>query len=97
MMKSMVLLLLLLSTGVWMAAISCDVNDRPQGDRKDGLPESRGLQFRHHFIEQPLEGDAWGQTSLADVDLDGDLDFVLGRLDFRPGQRKGHKRKAVVS
>ena len=80
-MKSLVLLLLLLSAGVWIAVSSCVVNDRPQSGRNEGLPESRGLQFRHHFIKQPLEGDAWGQTSLADVDRDGDLDFVLGRRD----------------
>ena len=24
-------------------------------------------------------GDAWGQTALADVDRDGDLDFITGR------------------
>jgi hypothetical protein len=35
--------------------------------------------FRHHFIQQQLESDAWGQTSLCDVDGDGDLDFVTGR------------------
>jgi hypothetical protein len=37
------------------------------------------LRFRHHFIDRDLPGDSYGQTSLADIDRDGDLDFVTGR------------------
>ena len=46
---------------------------------KTGQSRSGSFLFRHHFIQQKLPGDAWGQTSLADIDRDGDLDFVLGR------------------
>ncbi|MBW7998317.1 MAG: VCBS repeat-containing protein, partial [Candidatus Glassbacteria bacterium] len=35
--------------------------------------------FSHHFIQRELEGDAWGQTALCDIDRDGDLDFITGR------------------
>ena len=47
-------------------------------------PQSRNTDskknwFRHHFIQQELEADAWGQTALCDIDRDGDLDFVTGR------------------
>ena len=49
--------------------------------------------FKHQFIEQKLEGDAWGQTSFSDVDRDGDLDFVTGQrggpirwYEFRKGE-----------
>lgn len=48
-------------------------------DREERLPRNERFQFRHHFIERKLDGDGWGQTSLVDVDRDGDLDFVLGR------------------
>jgi hypothetical protein len=37
------------------------------------------LQFRHHFGDQNLNEDAMGQTALADLDDDGDLDFITGR------------------
>jgi len=49
------------------------------------------IQFRHHFIsrEMPITdksvGD-YGLTALADVDRDGDLDFVLGGRPFQPSQ-----------
>lgn len=37
------------------------------------------MRFRHHFGDRNLSGGAWGQTALADLDGDGDLDFVTGR------------------
>ncbi len=37
------------------------------------------FQFRHHIVDAELPGDAWGQTALADLDGDGDLDFITGR------------------
>ena len=36
------------------------------------------FRFRHHFIDRDLPGSSYGQTSLVDVDRDGDLDFVTG-------------------
>src|SRR5687767_2666026 len=39
------------------------------------------LRFRHHFIDRDLPGDSYGQTSLVDVDKDGDLDFITGGKD----------------
>ena len=39
------------------------------------------LRFRHHFIDRDLPGDSYGQTSLVDVDKDGDLDFITGGRD----------------
>ena len=41
------------------------------------------LEFRHHFIDRDLPGDSYGQTSLVDVDRDGDLDFITGGRDAR--------------
>src|SRR5688572_23277349 len=38
-------------------------------------------KFRHHFIDRDLPGDSYGQTSLVDVDKDGDLDFITGGKD----------------
>lgn len=37
-----------------------------------------GMDFRHHFIEDDGGFDAWGCACLADIDGDGDLDFVTG-------------------
>ncbi|MCH5373003.1 MAG: VCBS repeat-containing protein, partial [Planctomycetes bacterium] len=37
------------------------------------------LQFRHHFIDTALPGSSWGQTAAADLDRDGQLDFITGR------------------
>src|SRR5918992_2031366 len=39
------------------------------------------FRFKHHFIDRDLPGDSYGQTSLVDVDRDGDLDFVTGGRD----------------
>jgi hypothetical protein len=39
------------------------------------------FNFRHHFVDRNLPGDSYGQTSLADVDRDGDLDFIAGGRD----------------
>src|SRR5687768_10543386 len=41
------------------------------------------LKFKHHFIDRDLPGDSYGQTSLVDVDRDGDLDFITGGKDAR--------------
>jgi hypothetical protein len=37
------------------------------------------LRFRHSIIDSDLPGLEYGQTSLVDVDGDGDLDFITGR------------------
>ena len=37
------------------------------------------MQFKHHFGDRGLSGSTWGQTALADVDGDGDLDFITGQ------------------
>ena len=47
-------------------------------------PSSAGdFRFAHHFIDRDLPGDSYGQTSLVDVDRDGDLDFITGGADDR--------------
>ncbi len=56
-----------------LTAISCTIS--PSGQK----PLTPKTWFRHHFIQRELEGDAWGQTALCDLDRDGDLDFVTGR------------------
>lgn len=43
------------------------------------ISASGELRFRHHFVDRDLPGSGWGQTALADLDGDGDLDFVTGR------------------
>jgi hypothetical protein len=45
------------------------------------LPASAQFDFRHHFVDRELPGDSWGQTALADIDKDGDLDFITGKKD----------------
>jgi hypothetical protein len=37
------------------------------------------FKFRHHFVDGNLPGSGWGQTALADVDGDGDRDFLTGQ------------------
>lgn len=37
--------------------------------------------FKHHYIDDQLPGDSWGQTALVDVDKDGDQDFITGRKE----------------
>ena len=37
------------------------------------------FDFRHHFGDREIGGDAMGQTALADLDGDGDLDFITGQ------------------
>jgi hypothetical protein len=45
-------------------------------------PAARGeFRFKHHFIDRDLLGRDYGQTSLVDVDKDGDLDFITGGKD----------------
>ena len=46
-------------------------------------PDHEGFRFRHHYIERDLPGDSYGQTSLVDLDRDGDLDFITGGRDAR--------------
>src|SRR4051812_47384319 len=41
------------------------------------------MRFKHHFIDRDLPGDSYGQTSLVDVDRDGDLDFITGGKDAK--------------
>jgi len=43
---------------------------------------SRGeIRFKHHYIDRDFPGHSYGQTSLVDVDRDGDLDFITGGKD----------------
>lgn len=37
------------------------------------------FKFEHHYIDVDLPGKNYGQTSLVDVDKDGDLDFICGQ------------------
>jgi hypothetical protein len=39
------------------------------------------FRFKHHYIDRNLPGQDYGQTSLVDVDKDGDLDFITGGKD----------------
>lgn len=45
------------------------------------LPAGAEFRFKHHFIDDNLPGKEYGQTSLVDVDKDGDLDFITGGKD----------------
>src|SRR5688572_22114462 len=42
---------------------------------------SAEMRFAHHYIDRDLPGGSYGQTSLVDIDRDGDLDFVTGGRD----------------
>src|SRR3954454_7021371 len=44
-------------------------------------PTHAEMRFKHHFIDPDLPGKEYGQTSLVDVDHDGDLDFITGGKD----------------
>jgi hypothetical protein len=44
-------------------------------------PAPAEFRFAHHFIDADLPGKEYGQTSLVDVDKDGDLDFITGGKD----------------
>lgn len=46
-----------------------------------GAAASPRFRFRHHFIDRDLPASAYGQTSLVDLDRDGDLDFITGGRD----------------
>jgi hypothetical protein len=35
--------------------------------------------FCHHFVDRELPGSGWGQTAVADLDSDGQPDFITGR------------------
>jgi len=37
------------------------------------------FRFRHHFADRDLPGSSWGQTAVADLDRDGQPDFITGR------------------
>ena len=39
------------------------------------------FKFKHHYIDRDLPAKDYGQTSLVDVDRDGDLDFITGGKD----------------
>jgi hypothetical protein len=44
---------------------------------------SAEMRFKHHFGDRDLQGRNMGQTALADLDRDGDLDFVTGEQNGR--------------
>ncbi len=35
------------------------------------------MRFKHHFGDRNLSGSTWGQTALADLDGDDDLDIIV--------------------
>ena len=39
------------------------------------------MRFKHHFGDRNFTGSSWGQTALADLDGDGDLDFITGQSE----------------
>jgi CubicO group peptidase (beta-lactamase class C family) len=54
------------------------------GEARTGEKRAESLgagRFRHHYIDRQLPGTSYGQTSLVDLDRDGDLDFVTGGRD----------------
>src|ERR1051325_4114080 len=42
---------------------------------------SAEFKFKHHYVDRDLPAKDYGQTSLVDVDHDGDLDFITGGKD----------------
>ena len=60
---------------------AAQVNDANVSGKNGDEPAPGKIQFRHHFIDSDLPGDSYGQTSLVDVDRDGDLDFITGGRD----------------
>ena len=52
-------------------------------------PNAAEFCFQHHFVNRDLPTDAkgtgdYGLTALADLDRDGDIDFVLGGRGVKP-------------
>jgi hypothetical protein len=45
---------------------------------KDPQKSIGAASFRHHYIDRDLPGSNYGQTSIVDLDRDGDLDFITG-------------------
>ncbi len=44
-------------------------------------PLRAAREFKHHAIDKALPGVEYGETALADLDKDGDLDFITGAKD----------------
>jgi CubicO group peptidase (beta-lactamase class C family) len=65
------------SDAVWSRFLELVGAARTDAASADALP----LRFRQHFIDRDLPGDSYGQTSLVDLDRDGDLDFITGGRD----------------
>jgi hypothetical protein len=59
------------------AIAASDAGGSPPRDSASFLPANGQLSFRKHTIDKP-GGTLFGQTSLVDIDKDGDLDFVAG-------------------
>ena len=66
--------------------------DAPAGEVSEQPP----MMFTHHYaFRDPGKGSSWGQTALADMDGDGDPDFVTGLRDGdvlwfeNPGTKRG--------
>ena len=52
------------------------------------------MRFKHHYINTDLPGKEYGQTSLVDVDRDGDLDICSKLWDPRPDNANGGRNHA---